>query len=129
MAYQQGPPPHCKPSYAPDDCYNPYPWPKYVAITHVWGDQQDDCLPFATNFTTLELLFAPDYRLGKVLPLLDLQVHRFDNKGSRDAKALCAVTPAYVASPGAPYAASLPWVRPARWHRSPLRIQRPGRLP
>jgi hypothetical protein len=78
-AYQQEFYHCCKPSCVPDCCCDSRPWPKRVTIKHVWGDQESTCLPFATNYTTLNLLFAPDYRLGSVLPMLDLEVHRFDN--------------------------------------------------
>jgi hypothetical protein len=54
-------------------------WPKQLTIRHVWGDQENECIPFATNYTTVELLFASDYRLGSVMPILDVRGHRFDN--------------------------------------------------
>ncbi len=59
--------------------YNPFPWPKRITTRHVIGHQENKCIPFASNYTTLEILFAPDYRAGKVLPLVDLRGHRFDN--------------------------------------------------
>ncbi len=54
-------------------------WPKKISVQHTWGDQEQKCIPFATNYTTLELLFAPKYHLGHMMPLLDLRGHRFDN--------------------------------------------------
>ena len=59
--------------------WDPIPWPKLFTIRHVWGEQGNDCIPFASNYTTVEILFAPDYWLGTVMPLLDLRGHRFDN--------------------------------------------------
>jgi hypothetical protein len=59
--------------------WNPIPWPKWLSIRHLWGDQENDCIPFATNYTTVELLFAPDYCLGSIMPFLDVRGHRFDN--------------------------------------------------
>lgn len=53
--------------------------PKLLSIRHVWGDQQDLCMPFSTNYTTLQMEFAPYYCLGKMLPMLDLRGHRFDD--------------------------------------------------
>ena len=61
------------------DHWDPYPWPKRITARHVWGYQEKTCIPFATNFTTLDLFIAPDYRPGHLLPFLDLQGHRFDN--------------------------------------------------
>lgn len=59
--------------------YSRVPWPKFFSIRHTWGKQEKDCIPFASNYTTAELVLAPDYKLGSVLPLLDLRGHRFDN--------------------------------------------------
>lgn len=58
-------------------CPDPIPWPKRIAIRHVqgWGEG----IGFGTNYSTLELFCAPDYRLGRILPFLDLRGHRFDN--------------------------------------------------
>jgi hypothetical protein len=53
--------------------------PKFISVRHTWGDQEKKCIPFATNYTTLEMVFAPVYCLGKVMPMLDLRGHRFDN--------------------------------------------------
>jgi hypothetical protein len=54
-------------------------WPKRVTLRHVWGDQEDADIPFATHYTTLELFIAPSYCLGTVMPLIDLRGHRFDD--------------------------------------------------
>ncbi|MBX7066667.1 MAG: inverse autotransporter beta domain-containing protein [Parachlamydiales bacterium] len=59
--------------------YDPYPWPKRIAVRHVWGEQEKTCIPFATNFTSVEIFAAPDYRPGHMYPFLDLRGHRFDN--------------------------------------------------
>ncbi len=80
-SYQPAPPPAVEEYEAPcvpDDCKK-FPWPKFLSIRHTWGEQEKDCIPFATNYTTAEVVFAPDYKLGKVMPFLDLRGHRFDN--------------------------------------------------
>lgn len=58
-------------------CPNPFPWPKRIALRHIqgWGDG----IGFGTNYSTLEIFCAPDYRFGHFLPFLDLRGHRFDN--------------------------------------------------
>lgn len=53
--------------------------PKFLSVRHIWGDQEDLCMPFATNYTTLEMIFAPYYCLGRIMPMLDLRGHRFDD--------------------------------------------------
>ena len=55
------------------------PWPKRLTIRHAVGGQEKNCVPFATNYTTLEIFTAPDYRPGHLFPFLDLRGHRFDN--------------------------------------------------
>ena len=52
---------------------------KRVTVRHVVGDQERDCIPFATNFTSLEIFTASDYQPNKMFPFLDLRGHRFDN--------------------------------------------------
>jgi len=68
-------PPPC----TPIETCNSFPWPKRIAIRHVIGDQEKDCIPFASNYTTFEILFAPDYVPGRIMPLVDVRGHRFDN--------------------------------------------------
>lgn len=52
-------------------------WPKRVTLRHVegWGAGVN----YGTDYSTLAFLLAPDYRVGKVMPMLDLRGHRFDN--------------------------------------------------
>ena len=52
-------------------------WPKRVTLRHVegWGEG----VSFGTDYSTLAFLVAPDYRVGRVMPMLDLRGHRFDN--------------------------------------------------
>ncbi|HNA62329.1 MAG TPA: inverse autotransporter beta domain-containing protein [Rhabdochlamydiaceae bacterium] len=52
-------------------------WLKRLSLSHVEGDGQG--IGFMNNYTTIDLLFGPDYQNGKVLPLLDLKGHRFDD--------------------------------------------------
>jgi hypothetical protein len=51
--------------------------PKRMAVRHVqgWGEG----IGYGTDYTTVTAMFAPEYRLGGILPMLDLRVHRFDN--------------------------------------------------
>ena len=60
-------------------CCSSFPWPKRITVRHVVGDQEEECVPFATNYTTYEMFLAPDYRQGSIMPLIDLRGHRFDN--------------------------------------------------
>jgi hypothetical protein len=52
-------------------------WPKRVTLRHVegWGEG----VSFGTDYSTIAMLFAPDYRVGRVMPMVDLRGHRFDN--------------------------------------------------
>jgi hypothetical protein len=52
-------------------------WPKRFTLRHVqgWGEG----VSFGTDYSTLALLFAPDYRVGRIMPMVDLRGHRFDN--------------------------------------------------
>ncbi len=52
-------------------------WPKRVTLRHVegWGEG----VSFGTDYSTCALFISPDYRVGKVMPILDLRGHRFDN--------------------------------------------------
>jgi len=55
-----------------------YHWfPKRITISHIQGNENE--IAYGTNFTTLALLFAPPYHLGKFMPMLDLRGHRFDD--------------------------------------------------
>lgn len=54
-------------------------WPKRLTIRHIWGHQEKAWIPLATNFTTVELFCATNYRAGHIYPFLDLKAHRFDN--------------------------------------------------
>lgn len=62
-----------------EESFDPYPWPKRIDIRHVIGEQEKKCYPFATNYTSLDVFFAPDYRPGSMMPFIDLRGHRFDN--------------------------------------------------
>jgi len=52
-------------------------WPKRITIRHVegWGEG----ISFGTDYSTLAMLWAPDYRVGRIMPMVDLRGHRFDN--------------------------------------------------
>ncbi len=57
--------------------WNPWPLPKLISIRHVEGTNNG--VAYATNYSTLAVLSAPDYKPGSFLPMLDLRVHRFDD--------------------------------------------------
>lgn len=61
---------------AADKRVSSYPLPKRIALRHIEGNQG---FHYGTNYSTLEILFAPDYRLGHTLAMIDLRGHRFDN--------------------------------------------------
>ncbi len=70
------------PKCPPDNCSNRWDtvWlPKLLSVQHIWGDQEEKCIPFATNYTTAEAIFAPEYCLGTIMPMMDVRGHRFDN--------------------------------------------------
>jgi hypothetical protein len=52
-------------------------WPKRMILRHVegWGEG----ISFGTDYSTCALFISPDYHVGKVMPILDLRGHRFDN--------------------------------------------------
>jgi len=64
--------PKC-PAYSID----PVPWPKRLTLSHIVGNEGK--IDFSSNYSSIALLFAPDFRCGRFLPLLDLQGHRFDD--------------------------------------------------
>lgn len=51
--------------------------PKRVTLSHVEGTK--DAFEYGSNNTTLALMFAGNYRTGKILPFVDMRGHRFDN--------------------------------------------------
>jgi hypothetical protein len=52
-------------------------WPKRITLRHVegWGEG----VSFGTDYSTVAMMIAPDYRVGRVMPIIDLRGHRFDN--------------------------------------------------
>ena len=52
-------------------------WPKRFTLRHVkgWGAG----VSYGTNYTTAAMMIAPDYRVGRILPIVDVRGHRFDN--------------------------------------------------
>jgi hypothetical protein len=52
-------------------------WPKRMTLRHVEGSGEG--IGYGTDYTTLALLFASDYKVGHIMPMLDLRAHRFDN--------------------------------------------------
>jgi len=52
-------------------------WPKRITLRHVegWGEG----VSFGTDYSTFAMMIAPDYRVGRVMPIIDLRGHRFDN--------------------------------------------------
>jgi hypothetical protein len=51
--------------------------PKRVELRHIEGPR--NMTRFGTNYSTLEITFAPDFVPGHFLPMVDLRGHRFDN--------------------------------------------------
>ncbi len=61
-------------------CPNRYPVPKLITVRHIEGiNDQETCVPLATNYSTLTMFLAPDYSPGEFLPGFDLRGHRFDH--------------------------------------------------
>ncbi len=60
---------------------NPWPLPKRLEVRHTEGNQTcRGCqVGFGTNYTTIALLSAPEYKAGSFLPMIDLRLDRFDN--------------------------------------------------
>ncbi len=55
-----------------------YPYlPKRIDIRHVQGEGQG--IGYGTNYSTVALLYASQYRPGHIMPMLDLRGHRSDN--------------------------------------------------
>jgi hypothetical protein len=52
-------------------------WPKRITLRHVegWGEG----VSYGTDYSTIAMMIAPDYRAGRIMPMLDLRGHRFDN--------------------------------------------------
>ncbi|HSW87027.1 MAG TPA: inverse autotransporter beta domain-containing protein [Rhabdochlamydiaceae bacterium] len=50
---------------------------KRVAFRHAQGTAG---INYGTNYSTVALLFAPDYQIGTVLPMIDARAHRFNNR-------------------------------------------------
>ena len=51
---------------------------KRAAFSYVQGSKSS-LISYGSNYATMALLFAPDYTLGSVLPMLDVRGHRFNN--------------------------------------------------
>ncbi len=54
-----------------------WPLPKRISISHSEGQGQG--FAYTTNYTTLMALFGPDYKVGHMLPLVDVRAHRFND--------------------------------------------------
>lgn len=54
-----------------------YPCVQRISISHVEGINASS--GYGTNYTSATLFLSPNYRLGRVLPILEGRVHRFDN--------------------------------------------------
>ena len=52
-------------------------WPKRITVQRVEEWPKKRCLE--RDYTSLEVMFATNYRVGKVFPILDLRGHRFDD--------------------------------------------------
>jgi hypothetical protein len=51
-----------------------------LTVRHIESiNHLNSCLPLATNYSTLEILLASDYRPGALMPMIDLRGHRFDS--------------------------------------------------
>jgi hypothetical protein len=57
---------------------NRYPLPKRITLRHIEGPR-DLTSSYGTNYSTVEMLIGPEYKLGQFLPMVDLRGHRFDN--------------------------------------------------
>jgi hypothetical protein len=57
-----------------------YPIPQRIDISHIAGNEgHHSCLySYASNYTTIAFLLAPDYEECSFLPLIDLELDRFD---------------------------------------------------
>lgn len=58
---------------------NRWPTPKRVYVNHIEGVGDQASFSYGTDYTTLGVLFAPDYRLGEFMYMIDVKGHRFDN--------------------------------------------------
>jgi hypothetical protein len=58
---------------------NLWPTPKRSYLSHVDGVGDQAGISYGTDYSTLEVMLAPDYRVGKFMYLIDLKAHRFDN--------------------------------------------------
>jgi len=71
--------PICEENIPVFDC-NPYPLPKLLTVRHIGTiNHIDSCPPLASNYSSLAMIVAPDYRAGHFLPMLDIRAHRADN--------------------------------------------------
>ncbi len=58
-------------------CKSHFIVPKRITLKHAEGT--GDKKGFATDYATLALLFASEYKLGHFMPMIDIRGHRFDN--------------------------------------------------
>jgi hypothetical protein len=56
---------------------NSTPWPKRVTLSY--NHTTGDCQRWWDDYAMLGIMLAPQYRYGRVLPILDLQVERMDH--------------------------------------------------
>jgi hypothetical protein len=62
----------------PESTLCDWPWAKRAYLSHIQGNKGSG-LGYATNYTTLEILFAPQWYAGQLCPMLDFRGHRFDD--------------------------------------------------
>ncbi len=55
--------------------WNPYPTPKRLTLSHIEGGG----VGYPVGYSQLKLLFASEYKLDRVLPMIDLRGDYFDN--------------------------------------------------
>lgn len=65
------------PSEPQKECHLNFLIPKRITLRHVEGS--GDGIGFNTDYSTLALLFASEYKVGHFMPMIDLRGHRFDN--------------------------------------------------
>lgn len=58
---------------------NLWPLPKRMYLSHVEGVGEQSGISYGSDYSTLQLLLAPDFQMGQFMYMIDLRGHRFDN--------------------------------------------------
>lgn len=64
-------------SFSKRDSPNRFPVPMLISLRRTQGSGEG--IGLGTDYSTIAVLFASDYQLGHMFPLIDMRVHRFDN--------------------------------------------------